>query len=115
IVIFLLICLLTYTYQKDTTLQLEAIADKLRKELSNHYQSLSKNLVEKLVLEITTVLETEEKRLKDTLEIANDRFTTYIIDIEKNQLLLRSNLEQQKIQLRNLDKEKAELQKLKRF
>jgi type III secretory pathway component EscS len=115
IVIFLLICLLTYTYQKDTTLQLEAIADKLRKELSNHYQSLSKNLVEKLVLEIATVLETEEKRLKDALEIANDRFTTYIIDIEKNQLLLKSNLEQQKIQLRNLDKEKADLQKLKRF
>ncbi|MDV2995312.1 MAG: hypothetical protein N4J56_004966 [Chroococcidiopsis sp. SAG 2025] len=96
IVIFLLICLLTYTYQKDTTLQLEAIADKLRKELSNHYQSLSKNLVEKLVLEITTVLETGEKRLKDALEIANDQFTTYIIDIEKNQLLLKSNLEQQK-------------------
>ncbi|NHC37829.1 FHA domain-containing protein [Scytonema millei] len=115
IVIFLLICLLTYTYQKDTTLQLEAIADKLRKELSNHYQSLSKNLVEKLVLEITTVLETEEKRLKDALEIANDLFTTYIIDIEKHQLLLKSNLEQQKIQLRNLDKEKADLQKLKRF
>lgn len=115
IVIFLLICLLTYTYQKDTTLQLEAIADKLRKELSNHYQSLSKNLVEKLVLEITTVLETEEKRLKDALEIASARFTTYIIDLEKNQLLLKSNLEQQKIQLRNLDKEKAELQKLKRF
>ncbi|PSB64659.1 hypothetical protein C7B79_08740, partial [Chroococcidiopsis cubana CCALA 043] len=115
IVIFLLICLLTYTYQKDTTLQLEAIADKLRKELSNHYQSLSKNLVEKLVLEITTVLETEEKRLKDALEIANDKFTTYIIDIEKNQLLLKSNLEQQKIQLRNLDKEKTDLQKLKRF
>ncbi|MBD2308227.1 FHA domain-containing protein [Chroococcidiopsis sp. FACHB-1243] len=115
IVIFLLICLLTYTYQKDTTLQLEAIADKLRKELSNHYQSLSKNLVEKLVLEITTVLETEEKRLKDALEIANDKFNAYIIDIEKNQLLLKSNLEQQKIQLRNLDKEKVDLQKLKRF
>ncbi|OWY66347.1 hypothetical protein B7486_37135 [cyanobacterium TDX16] len=115
IVIFLLICLLTYTYQKDTTLQLEAIVDKLRKELSNHYQSLSKNLVEKLILEITTVLETEEKRLKDALEIASDRFTTYIIDLEKNYMLLKSNLEQQKIQLRNLDKEKTELQKLKRF
>jgi len=115
IAIFFLICLLTYTYQKDTTLQLEAIADKLRKELSNHYQSLSKNLVEKLVLEITTVLEAEEKRLKDALEIASDKFTTYIIDLEKSQLLLKTNLEQQKMRLRNLDKEKADLQKLKRF
>lgn len=115
IAIFLLICLLTYTYQKDTTLQLEAIADKLRKELSNHYQSLSKNLVEKIALEMTTVLETEEKRLKDALETASDRFTSYIIDMEKSQLLLKSNLEQQKMQLRSLEKEKAELQKLKRF
>lgn len=115
VAIFLLVCLLTYTYQKDNSLQLEAIADKLRKELSSHYQSLSKHLVEKLVLELTTVLETEEKRLKDALEIASDRFTTYIIDIEKHQLALKSNLEQQRMQLRNLDKEKAELQKLKRF
>jgi hypothetical protein len=83
--------------------------------LSDRYQSLSKNLGEKLVLELTTVLEAEEKRLKDALEIASDRLTAYTLDIEKSQLVLKSNLEQQRMQLRNWDKEKAELQKLKRF
>ena len=114
IIIFILISFTTYAYQKNNSLKLEELAEKLKKDLSNHYQSFAKNLAERLVQDFSVALEIEERRMKEALEIVNEKFTEHIIDVEKSQLMLKNNIEQQKLQQKNLDKEKAELQKLKR-
>ncbi|QFS51129.1 FHA domain-containing protein [Nostoc sphaeroides] len=113
IVLFTLICLTTYSYQKENSLKIEEIGDKLKKDLSNHYQSLAKNLVERLVQDFNAMLEIEERCIKENLEYINDRFMAYIIDIEKKQLVIKNSIEQNKLNQKNLEKEKVEFQKLK--
>lgn len=115
IVLFIVASLIAYTYQKDKRLKLEEIGEKLKKDLFNHYQSLAKNLAERLVQDFSMVLETEERRTREIIESVNEKFTSYIIDTEKSQLLLKNNIEQQKLQQKTLDKEKIEFQKLKRL
>lgn len=115
IVVFILISSLTYAYRNDNSLKLEEVAEKLKKDLSNHYQALAKNLAERLVQDFGMALEVEERRMKEALEIVNEKFTDHIIDVEKRQLMLKNSIEQQKVQHKNLEKEKAEFQKLKRI
>ncbi len=113
IVLFILICLTTYSYQKENSLKIEEVGDKLKKDLSNHYQSLAKNLVERLVQDFTAMLEIEERCTKENLEYVNEQFMAYIIDVEKKQLFIKNSIEQNKLNQKNIEKEKVEFQKLK--
>jgi len=105
----------TNSWLDEKTLRMQEAAAKLRKEMCTYYQSLSKNLIEKLVQEFTVVLETEERRFKETLEAITEQCTAYISEVEKGQLLIKGSLEKLKLQQKSLDKERSELQKLKRL
>lgn len=115
VILFSIFSSLAYAYQKDNTSKQEEAAEKLRKDLYNHYQSLAKNLVEKIVQDFNIKLEAEEQRMKETIETVGEQFIAHIAEVEKSQVLIKSSLEKCKVQQKSLEKEKVELQKLKRL
>lgn len=113
--LFIVFTSLAYAFQNEKRAKIEQETDKLQKTLCNYYQSLAKSLIEKTVQDFNLELEAEEQSLKQSIEIEAERITVHIAEIEKKQLLIKSNLEKRKAQQKILEKEKANLYKLKRF
>ena len=60
-------------------------------------------------------MESEERRLRDTVEIVGDQYADHLNEFEKQQLQLKAQVEDlKKVQLKSLEKDMAEFQKLKR-
>ncbi|PSF31690.1 forkhead-associated protein [Aphanothece hegewaldii CCALA 016] len=114
-VIFGIFFLLMNAYRADNQMKLDEASEKLGKELAGYYQSLSKNLIEKIIQEFNLALDYEAKKIEDTVAEIQSNYNEYIIDIEKIQVKLQANLEQYKEKEKNLDKETAEFQKLIRM
>ncbi|MDZ4786811.1 MAG: FHA domain-containing protein [bacterium] len=114
-VVFVLINLLSYFHQKDNHQKIEEVSDKLKKDLRTHYQSLAKNLAEKIVQEFTLIVELEERHLRELIEVVSEKFASHIADTEKNQIQIKKYIEQHKNGQKLLDKEMADFQKLKRL
>lgn len=114
ILIFLIVYFLVYSYQKDSKIKLEDIGEKLKKDLSGHYQSLAKSLTEKISQDISGVLELEERNLKELLETTGEQFTSCIIDRERNNLLIKGQIDQLKAWQKTLEKDKNDFLRLKK-
>lgn len=110
--VFAIIFFLTNSYNQDNNLKLEEAEEKLKKEVSTYYQSLSKNLIEKVVQDLNLALEYEVNRIDSTLERVQDTYNDYMTEIEKQQVVIKANLETLKEKEKNLSKEIVELKKL---
>lgn len=115
LILFIVFTSLAYAFQKENKVKIEDEAEKLKKNMCSHYQSLAKSLVEKTVQDFSMELDEQEQTLKQAIETVGEQFTAYIAEVEKSQLLIKSGIEKRKAQQKNLEKEKADLQKLKRF
>lgn len=109
------IFLLVNAYNNDNKIKLEEAGTKLKKDLGNYYQSFTKNLLEKVIQDINLSLETEDKKIVNSLEIVSDAYSDRILEIEKKQVQIKNNLEKYREQQKSLDKELAEFEKLKKM
>lgn len=106
---------LFWSYRQEKGAKVEEVTEKLQKEMIDHYCSLSRSLTERLVQHLNFILDGEERRLRDTLETAKERFTTALNDLEKHQSYLKTQLEEgRKLQQRMVSKDMPELQQLQR-
>lgn len=110
--VFALIFFLTNSYNQDNNLKLEEAEEKLKKEVNSYYQSLGKNLIEKVIQDMNLALEYEANRIDIALERVQEIYNDYIMDMEKQQVMIKANLETLKEKEKNLSKEIVELKKL---
>lgn len=110
-----IIFLLVTAYNNENDLKLEEAGVKLKKDLSGYYQSFSKNLLEKVIQDITLNLELEDKKIADGLEIVSEAYSDRLIEVDKKQAQIKSNLEKYKEQQKSLSTELAEFEKLKKM
>lgn len=110
-----IIFFLVSAYNNENDLKLEEAGVKLKKDLSGYYQSFSKNLLEKVIQDITLTLELEDKKISDGLEIASEAYGDRLIEVEKKQTQIKNNLEKYKEQQKSLSTELAEFEKLKKM
>lgn len=110
--VFALIFFLTNSYNQDNNLKLEEAEDKLKKEVNTYYQSLSKNLIEKVIQDINLALEYEGNRIDSALERVQEIYGDYISEMEKQQVIIKANLESLKEKEKSLSKEIIEFKKL---
>lgn len=115
IVIFGVFTFLLNAYNSDNQLKLEEAGEKLKKELTAYYQSLSKNLLEKIIQEFTVALDYEVKKLEDTFAEIQSNYNDYILASEKQQVKSQANLDIYREKEKNIDKELGEFQKLTRM
>lgn len=112
IVVFFVIFMLTNSYNQENALKLEEAGDKLKKEVGSYYQSLNKNLIEKVMQDITLALDYEAVRIDSALERVQEAYDDYILDTEKQQIQIKANLQSLKEKEKNLSKEITEFDKL---
>ena len=110
-----IIFLLVSAYNNENDLKLEEAGVKLKKDLSSYYQSFTKNLLEKVIQDINLNLELEDKKIADGLEIINEAYSDRLIEIEKKQIQIKSNLEKYQAQQKSLNTELSEFEKLKQM
>ncbi len=108
-----IIFLLVNAYNGDNDLKLEEAGKKLKKDLASYYQSFTKNLLDKVIQDITLALELEDKKISNGLDLVDDAYTDHMIDVEKKQVEIKNNLEKYKDQQKNLSNELSEFEKLK--
>jgi hypothetical protein len=115
LMIFVIFLFLMNAYNSDNQSKLEEVSEKLRKELASYYQSLSKNLLEKIIQEFNVALDYEAKKIDDAIVEIQSNYNEYILDTEKSQIKLQKDLEEYKEKEKNIDKEIIEFQKLMRM
>lgn len=115
LIIFGIIFMLINAYNKDDNLKLEEAGQKLKKDLAGYYQSFTKNMLEKVIQDLNLALESEDLRIANALDITNDRYKEHILETEKKQIKIKSNIEKYKLQQDALKKELSEFKKLKRL
>ena len=112
LVIFAVFTFLLNAHNSDNQLKIEEADEKLKKELTSYYQSLSKNLLEKIIQELTIALDSEMKKLEDTFSEIQSNYNEYILESEKQQANSQANLDNYREKEKNIEKELQEFQKL---
>ena len=110
-----IIFLLVNAYNSENDLKLDEAETKLKKDLANYYQSFTKNLLDKIIQDITLNLELEDKKITDGLEIIGEAYSDRTIEMEKQQIQIKNNLEKYQTQQNSLNNELAEFEKLKQM
>ncbi|MEM7758731.1 MAG: FHA domain-containing protein, partial [Cyanobacteria bacterium P01_A01_bin.40] len=113
--VFGIIFLLVNGYNSENDLKLDEAAVKLKKDLSSYYQAFSKNLIDKVVQDITLNLELEDKKIADGLQIVSEAYSDRMMEVEKKQIQIKHNLEQYRAQQQSLNTDVAEFEKLKQM
>jgi hypothetical protein len=112
------ICLISYllmnAYKQDNQAKLEEACQVLKKNANSYYQSFAKNLCDRAIQEINWALEEEEKKMMASLAKVEEVYTEKMLNTEKKLIQLKSALEQDKLQQKNLEKEVVEFNSLKR-
>ncbi len=104
---------LIYNFYQEKPLKLEQEGEKIKKDLCSYFQSLAKSLVDKIMQTLTQRLEVEDQRIKGIIETIGEELAASIAQTEKQQALVKVNLEKIKLQQKSWEKEKADLQKFK--
>ena len=110
-----IIFLLVSAYNNENDTKLEDAGVKLKKDLSSYYQSFTKNLLEKVIQDITLNLELEDKKIADGLGLVSEAYGDRLMEIEKKQIQIKSNLEKYQAQQKSLNTELSEFEKLKQM
>jgi hypothetical protein len=112
------ICFISYllmnAYKQDNQAKLEEACQVLKKDANSYYQSFAKNLCDRAIQEINWALEESEKKMVTSLAKVEEVYTEKMLDIERKLMQLKSSLEQDKLQQKNLEKEVVEFNSLKR-
>lgn len=74
----------------------------LKNQLYNHYQSIGRSMVEKLMIHLNFTLQNEETRLSETIKTKVDEMVSHLAKIKKR-------CSECQAQLQNIQKEKIEL------
>lgn len=103
---------LSHKQEKET--KIEEIVEKLQKETVSYYQSYVKGLVERLMQRIGGLLDSEERRFRETLENVKESYAAHITELEKTQSQLKAQLDEMKRPGQSrFEKDLAELRKLR--
>jgi len=89
-------------------LKLEEVTQRLKQKCCDHYQSLAKNLVERLVININLALEKEELQFHKNLEKINQEFEAYLHE-------LKTCIDNYRIQEKELSQQRVDLKQIKRM
>lgn len=102
------------SHKQDKESKVEEVTEKLQKETASYYQSYVKGFVERLGQRIGGLLESEEKRFRETLENVKEIYASYITELDKTQSQLKSQLDEMKRSGQSkIEKDLVELRKLK--
>jgi len=102
------------SYKQDKESKVEEITEKLQKEAASYYQSYCKGLIDRLVQRIGGLLESEERRFRETLENAKEIHASHLTELDKTQSQLKSQLDEMKRSGQSkIEKDLVELRKLK--
>lgn len=82
--------------------------DELIRDLCDYYQSIARDLVDKVMQNIKRALKVEMQRLDDSIEEVEEEYRRYSTTIKKR-------LEEQKNRQRELERDKVELEKMQRL
>lgn len=104
--------LLINAYDRDNEMKIKEAEKKLKKDLASYYQSFAKNLLEQVVQDLNIVLEAEDKKISNALELVNQTYNKYLFEQEKQQIKLNQELAQYKTEQNNLAQALAEFNKL---
>jgi len=104
----IILIFLISSYQGDKREELEKQMNTFKGNRCKEYQSIGKELVNKMLQLIGLVLDSEEQKFKKILEIIEEHTTDYTIGA-------KNTLTQLKAKEMELKKERLELEKLKRF
>lgn len=103
------IVFLIYSYHQNQAARLQEETEKLKEKTANYYQELARNLTERLAQSINFKLDSENQRLKEAIEAANEQFNRYLGDLDKKQIQDRSSLTEKKARQMELKRDKLEL------
>jgi hypothetical protein len=114
-IIPVVLLMMYWSYRWEKAEKLEDTVEKLQEKLADHYQKLSKDIADRLANHLITLMELEERRLRDTIDAVGDQYMEHVGEFEKKQLQLKTQVEDlKKVQQKSLEKDMVEFQKLKR-
>lgn len=115
IVIFFLFKALLQTYYKHSLAEMKRAEVKLKDELFKFYSELIEYLTDKIRQEILSAIEIKEQWMDENIKDYKQLLEQTNEAAENNQPLLRRRIEQQRENLRKLNQELGELDRLKRI
>lgn len=102
------------SHKQEKEAKVEEVVEKLQKETVSYYQSYVKGLVDRLMQRIGGLLESEERRFRETLENVKESYAAHITELEKTQNQLKAQLDEMKRPGQSrFEKDLAELRKLR--
>jgi O6-methylguanine-DNA--protein-cysteine methyltransferase len=105
----------TIAYRRDRREKQEKKIEELKKKTNSNYESVAEEIADRLVQHLNSTLESEEKQFRSTLETVYEQYDSYLSDREKAQIQLKAQIEEyKKVQQKNIERDREELQKLKR-
>lgn len=114
IVIYFLLKALFQTYKKHNLAEMKKAEVKLKDEIFQFYSDLIKHLTDKVRLEILSAIETKEDWMDENIQAYRQLIDQTSEAAERNQPLIKKRIEEQKEQLKKLNQELGDLQRLKR-
>jgi hypothetical protein len=107
--------LLILNYIHDRDMRLEEAADKLRNDVGSYYQSAIKRLVEKVMQDFNDAIDSAERHLESYIEAATESSVNKPGDSKRSKMTPEYlNLERLKRDHKQIQDERAALQKIKR-
>jgi hypothetical protein len=108
-----LFLILSYVHDRD--MKLEEAADKLRNDVGSYYQSAIKRLVEKVMQDFNDAVDSAERHLESYIEAATESSVNRSGDSKQSKMTPEHlNLERLKRDQKQIQDERAALQKIKR-
>lgn len=107
--------LLFYNYFNDTEFKIGDEAEKLKKQLVNHYQGFAKQAINKLIQDFFIALDAEEERLRQLLIYVDEQVIMTTIKSTHKLQLAESHLVELYNRQKKLNKTLADFEKLKRL
>jgi uncharacterized membrane protein (DUF485 family) len=111
VVVFIIIFTLSKIYYQQEDFKKEEQENKLKKELTNYYQSLSKNIVEQIVQTFNYTLEQESKKIQTALKEVQKYYEDYLVSIQQQQLKTKQDIDLLKKEQQNIQKDRKQLGK----
>ena len=111
VVVFIIIFTLSKIYYQQEDFKKQEQENKLKKELTNYYQSLSKNIVEQIVQTFNYTLEQESKKIQTALKEVQKYYEDYLVSIQQQQLKTKQDIDLLKKEQQNIQKDRKQLGK----
>jgi FHA domain len=102
------------SHKRDKEAKIEETTDKLKKESISYYQSYTKGLVDNIAQRIGSLLDSEERHFRETLDNVKEVYANHLAEQNQAQIQLKSQLDEAKKSGQSkTEKDLDELRKLK--